>query len=394
MKKQLGGDRLGSGNKLNVELRNYERSSHDLSQIFRSTMSAGTLVPFMTAVALPGDTFDIDLNCDVKTHPTLGPLFGTFKVQLDVFLCPIRLYNSMLHNNMLGIGLNMAAVKFPLMNLKATPLGEVTEGNNIDNTQINPSCLLSYLGIRGVGQTNDADTKTRDFNAIPVLAYYDIYKNYYANKQEEIGAVIHTDVSAVPEHVTDITIGTVTIDGTTNVTLVTGEIISVHNDSTYQDADTIIVIINGADMLLSAISTLVDGTGVTQTYSINAAYNGAIISNWKYVSATNKPPIVPRLRTFPLSNIDDMRNNILQATQSAPYFITGVTLSPYQFLFQSSGGMNAMMQTQEGLAIKTYQSDLLNNWIQTDWIDGSDGIEAITSVDTSSGEFTITHYQT
>ena len=49
-----------------------------------------------------------------------------------------------------------------------------------------------------------------------------------------------------------------------------------------------------------------------------------------------------------------------------------------------------MMQTQEGLAIKTYQSDLLNNWIQTDWIDGSDGIEAITSVDTSSGEFTIT----
>ena len=32
---------------------------------------------------------------------------------------------------------------------------------------------------------------TRQFNAIPWLAYWDIYKNYYANKQEGIGAVIH-----------------------------------------------------------------------------------------------------------------------------------------------------------------------------------------------------------
>ena len=75
----LGGDRLGSGNKQRVELHGFERSNHDLSYIWRSTMAAGTLTPFLSEPILPGDTFDIDLNSNVLTHPTIGPLFGSFK---------------------------------------------------------------------------------------------------------------------------------------------------------------------------------------------------------------------------------------------------------------------------------------------------------------------------
>ena len=60
---------------------------------------------------------------------------------------------------------------------------------DIDNCQINPSAIFSYLNIRGVGMTDqqsaNKDVK-RQFNAIPYIAYWDIYKNYYANKQEEI----------------------------------------------------------------------------------------------------------------------------------------------------------------------------------------------------------------
>ena len=40
----IGGDRLGSGNKLRVDLHGYERSTHDLSNIMRTSMSVGTLV--------------------------------------------------------------------------------------------------------------------------------------------------------------------------------------------------------------------------------------------------------------------------------------------------------------------------------------------------------------
>lgn len=47
MQKTLGGDRLGSGHKQKVYLHGYERSTHDLGYLWRTTMSAGTLVPFM-----------------------------------------------------------------------------------------------------------------------------------------------------------------------------------------------------------------------------------------------------------------------------------------------------------------------------------------------------------
>ena len=47
------------------------------------------------------------------------------------------------------------------------------------------------------------------------------------------------------------------------------------------------------------------------------------------------------------------------------------------------------MFSQEGLALKTYQSDLFNNWLSTEWIDGVGGINDITSIDTSGGSFTI-----
>ena len=44
---------------------------------------------------------------------------------------------------------------------------------------------------------------------------------------------------------------------------------------------------------------------------------------------------------------------------------------------------------QCGLCIKTYQSDLFNNWINTEWIDGENGISEITAVSVTNGSFTI-----
>lgn len=193
MKTEIGGDRLGSGAKQNVQMRNFERSTHDLSYLWRSSMSAGTLVPFMTEVGLPGDTFDIDLNCEVMTLPTIGPLFGSYKVQLDVFECPIRLYNGKLHMNMLNIGLDMGKILLPQVTMKADFIAE----NLDDNMQINPSSIWSYLNIRGLGRSATGVTQEvqRNFNAVPYLAYWDIYKQYYANKQEERGFVIHSNNS-------------------------------------------------------------------------------------------------------------------------------------------------------------------------------------------------------
>ena len=180
---------------MKAEMHNYERSTHDLGKIWRSTMASGTLVPFMSEVALPGDTWDIDLGCEILTHPTIGPLFGSYKVQLDVFEIPIRLYNGKLHMNMLGIGMDMSAIKLPQVKIKSNFLVDTKE---LNGQQINTSSIFNYLGIVGLGMQEELSELTyvnRWFNAIPWLGYWDIYKNYYANKQEGIGVVIHKDLS-------------------------------------------------------------------------------------------------------------------------------------------------------------------------------------------------------
>jgi hypothetical protein len=113
--KSIGKNTLGGGKSMQVDLKTYNRSTHNLSYAWRSSMGVGTLVPCMKLVGLPGDTFDIDIDTKVLTHPTVGPLFGSYKLQIDIFTAPIRLYNAMLHNNALNVGLDISKVKLPKM---------------------------------------------------------------------------------------------------------------------------------------------------------------------------------------------------------------------------------------------------------------------------------------
>lgn len=378
-------------------------------------MSAGTLVPFMSEVALPGDTFDIELNCDILTHPTIGPLFGSYKVQLDVFQVPFRLYQGQLHMNMLGIGMDMSKVILPKLQLWGAG---VALNKPLDNQQINPSSLLSYLNIRGAG-INGADPTAeviRYFNAIPYLGYWDIYKSYYANKQEEIGACIHFDTAeqvpvmtgcsirnksktfTIP--ITAPTLGTyVTVPLTTDSILEIGLQAKIDFPK-YSNFWLHLVFFNGDTPYLEKIRVtelLAQWTSATSIYGTKPTTTGINLSplNISHISyeETGEIPedVKPTIRTFPLSNIDTMRQNLLSHVVEGAYVIDNTALEPYGWPL----GRNTVSKKysaqfpQEGLALKTYQSDLFNNWISTEWIDGADGISAVTAIDTSGGSFTI-----
>ena len=77
IQKNIGKNTIGDNNKMSVSLHNYNMSTHDLSTIVRNTQSPGTLVPNLSLVGQKGDTFDIDIDSNVLTHPTTGPLFGS-----------------------------------------------------------------------------------------------------------------------------------------------------------------------------------------------------------------------------------------------------------------------------------------------------------------------------
>ena len=117
IKKTLGGDRLGTGRKMTQELHGFGRSSHNVSKIMRTDQAIGTIVPAWCQIGTTGTTFYVDLEAKTRTLPTNGPIFASMKHQIDVFVIPMRLYIGALHNNMLGIGLNMKDVKLPTYTL-------------------------------------------------------------------------------------------------------------------------------------------------------------------------------------------------------------------------------------------------------------------------------------
>ena len=43
-----------------------------------------------------------------------------------------------------------------------------------------------------------------------------------------------------------------------------------------------------------------------------------------------------------------------------------------------------------GMLLKTYDSDIFNNWVKTDWIDGAGGITEITSIDITANDGKLT----
>lgn len=410
IKKEIGKNTLGSGKKMTVDMKTYNRSTHDMSYIWRNTQAPATLVPFMKKLALPGDITDIDLDAKVLTHPTVGPLYGSYKLQMDVFTCPIRLYVSALHNNSLKVGLNMAKVKMP--KLKIQLQGDWSKSYKEFN-QVNPSCLLSYLGINGFGIATSGDT-TATYNAVPTLAYWDIFKNYYANKQEENAYYIGSKGLTV-----NLVTGARNEDGTgAKLTFPpfpksepiwwqktqTGE---VYHYSLYLSINGNIEGIDPSKIMVYPESTggaidlkrVVDEYKVhdpdtnivitNQSITINTkyGYNGQTVTIYGIYFTGTQTEI--DIKEFPLSNIDDMREEILQTPFYEEFRIGYNTMAPYGELLQTDADATNASKSQFGLALKTYQSDIFNNWINTEWIDGSNGINDLTAVSTADGEFTI-----
>ncbi|AXH75613.1 MAG: major capsid protein [Microviridae sp.] len=412
MKTTIGGDRLGSGNKQETSYRNYNRSSHDLGYTWRSSMSSGTLVPFLNRVALPGDKWNINLNAEVLTLPTVGPLFGSYKVQLDIFEVPMRLYNAKLHMNKLGIGMDMGQIYLPQVAVYAdNTAGQQNSWE--DNSQVNASALIKYLGISGLGRWDKTwgaayNPMSRFFNAIPLLAYWDIYKNYYSNKQEERGFYIHSDNTLYSESMTPQDATLYSDEGTdkgnvfdpNNEQVAAGDYVYIQfgQNALEPKPETIKCAIDASPHNLNV---LFDSFVWSQPYNMlvcqGPTATATAAGQFKVLpvaaEAKNKVFNFFGLKEFDLKNIDTMREKILQFAGANEFVIDGTTnsIEPYNahLQFMVNNTAFSAKYSQEGLGLKTYQSDLFNNWINTEWIDGAGGISELTAVDTSGNSFTI-----
>ena len=446
----VGGNRLGSGNKMHARMHNYYRSTHNLTEKFTSSAGVGILYPYMCKLMMRGDRFDINTEADARTIPAKGALFGSFKLQIDAFFCPVRLYVGLLHNNPRGIGLKMNQVKWPTMTILSA--GE-SNGTLYKKIGFSNNCLWKYLGLSGLGNSKKTESQlvSRTVEAIPLLAYYDIYKNYYANKQEDVGYYIRGNSTTKSTlQVTEIKYNDYDSDyiykpgvrkpyDTNNIRLGLCDITQWNNTDTpwqikvtfqglkdtgkeYLETYTPSVIevdnykiwvwkypqFQYEEMTIGDFKTYMNSgecdydvmTGVLTIYTTSDSGYMEIITPQTTIKVAGfsipenqsiKAGTELKLQSFPLQNLDDMRYNLLSYhTLGSAYSVSSSGVLPYITNSQyDAAGTTYNKFPLNGLAIKTYQNDIFNNWLNTAWIEGQNGIADITAVQVTNGEFSI-----
>lgn len=393
----LGKNTLGDNDKMKVAMRDYDMSTHDISTIFRSSIGVGMLVPFCKILCQKGDIIDINLINKTLSQPTLGPLFGSFKLQHFLFFGGFRLYNSWLHNNRTGIGMKMSDIKLPMMTADTT--GTATSAT----TNISSSALYKYLGWTKSRRTGEGATAGVYKNGVPLLMYLDIFKNFFANTQEKKfymlkgAGEIKINLTKTYKNINDgvYIIGknqeTIKI---TNTTTIEAGLITNKYEGFWNSIKVKILESDGGlyDKRLSQLTTNANSATITLN-NVSADPYATILQFFTTKETSNF--IKTELSQYDLKVLDQIRDVILHKKGNETLILRGDQMGINQNGSEElSNFMKNLRESQSnrlgGMLLKTYDSDIFNNWIQTDWIDGAGGITELTSIDITANDGKLT----
>lgn len=194
-----------------------KRSNFDLSKVNRFSTQPGLLNVCYTQLCVPGDVFHIKPYFKVETLPLKSPMLGRFAVQTDFYFVPFRLYCPDMRSNVRKLfvdGKNdLSDYQLPTFQMMSgvrtdgayvvpegtfnTPLYDEplsTDGQKFmalhpirNNSLLNQIGFpIGYVDLSGTSNTQFASSNlgNQKYNGHLLLAYYDIFRNYYANVQE------------------------------------------------------------------------------------------------------------------------------------------------------------------------------------------------------------------
>lgn len=168
-----------------LKVKGPKMAHHDLSHYFRTSMAVGTKTPILCRPFTVGDDVMLDFESLVNTQALLSPLYGSYKLVIEAYMAYNSLYiprlwrNGSMRNSQ-GI-LDANYPYFLLSGNDAIPTGGTAK-------MVDSSSLMAYLGLPpGYAPNLPMDSGKSDrINAIPLLMYYDIARNYWLNRQETV----------------------------------------------------------------------------------------------------------------------------------------------------------------------------------------------------------------
>lgn len=393
----LGKNTLGDNNKMKVAMRDYDMSTHDISTIFRSSVGVGMLVPFCKILCQKGDIIDLNLINKTLSQPTLGALFGSFKLQHFLFFGGFRLYNSWLHNNRTGIGMKMSDIKLPMMMAQ-------TNGTPTDaKTDISTSALYKYLGWSKSRRKGTNATQGVLKNGVPLLLYIDIFKNFFANTQEKKFYMLKGagEISLeVIDSYNNENEGYYTIGKNANSINITNKtkLQTSLTDIDYQrfwDSIKVTILESDGGLYHKTLGQLTTNA-LTNTITLNSVTSNPYATILQLFTTTEtKKFIKTKLGQYDLKVLDQIRDVILHFKGNETIKIIGENFgNANNGSDELTTFINDIIKSQSnklgGMLLKTYDSDIFNNWVQTDWIDGAGGITEITSIDITANDGKLT----
>lgn len=201
-----------------MDLPDPKRSNFNLGRVNRFTADAGWVIPCYTEEILPNSYKRLDVEALIQTNATIAPLMGSFKVKIDAFFVPLRLYYRHLDLNNIRPNFddnfdyhyiempsldNVVNVDTdenylpPITINRGTYLTytrrynpELDGGNAYTmadtNLTVGPSTLLDYLGVLPVGYNHKSWKGSKHLNGNTFIAYFDIWRNYYSNPHDPL----------------------------------------------------------------------------------------------------------------------------------------------------------------------------------------------------------------
>lgn len=173
-----------------------KQAHHDLSHFHRRTMAVGPLYPIACIPVNSGDTHDFNFESLVNTQALLSPLYGSYRLKIDVFFGGLDLYVPRLwRNGQMRTKDGRLYAPFPTLSLKYPYQKGIVQGDaNLAASVLGGSSVFSGLGFgskfgiwytRGSGDQATEGEAFNVWNAIPFLFYLDIYRRYFVNRQED-----------------------------------------------------------------------------------------------------------------------------------------------------------------------------------------------------------------